>query len=327
LPKPAEVKEAADEARLRQRRLRGLLIAIVGVVLVSTNFVTAKYALRGVRPSTFIPLWFGFVALYCGSYLLIRRPPWLAQVRRNFGALVAMALCNALWSVGFFFGIQWLDPTVTSFLARSGTLYSILLGYLLLGERFRGGSLVGMILVLGGVGAITYSSGGAQLLGIALVLGGYFFGSLNFFFGKRVIETTDAVVVNLLRAMGSIVVALAIALASGGPQIAIEWPYLLAIVLGALFGEFIANVLSFYSMRFIGLSELEILRATQPLFVVIYSVVFLGMMPSLRQSLGGVVVVAGVVLMVLGRSVEQAKHGQRAETVRRSFVPPDEESP
>ncbi len=317
LPKPAEVKEAAEEARLRQRRLRGLLIAIVGVVLVSTNFVTAKYALRGVRPSTFIPLWFGFVALYCGGYLVIRRPPWLAQVRRNFRPLVAMALCNSLWSVGFFFGIQWLDPTVASFLARSGTLYSILLGYLLLGERFRGGSLAGIVLVLGGVGAITYSSGTAQLLGIGLMLGGYFFGSLNFLFGKRVIETTDAVVVNLLRAMGSLVVGLAIALASGGLQTAIEWPYLLAIVLGALFGEFIANALCFYSLRFIGLSELEILRATQPLLVVVYSLVFLGMLPGLRQSLGGVVVLAGVVLMVLGRPVEQAKHVRVAEAERR----------
>jgi len=162
-----------------------------------------------------------------------------------------------------------------------------------------------MVLILAGVGVITYSSSGAQLLGIVLVLVGYVFESVSYLLGKQVTNSTNPVVLIWTRSVGSLVVAIVIAALSGGFHWHFSLPHLSVLVGGAMAGPLLGQMMCFYSMRYIGLSELEIVRATQPLIVLVYSLVFLGMLPTLRQGIGGMVVVIGVLLLVGSRSVER----------------------
>ncbi len=296
---------ALQDGSRRATRFKGLVLAIGGVLFVSANFVTVKYVLSGYNIFTFLPLWFLSAALATTVWIIVSRLPWRAQLRRNLGPLVAMGLANGVAAALIFSGLNYLDPSVTAFLARSGALYSIILGYTVLGERFSRRCLLGMVLILLGVGVITYSSGAAQLVGILLVLVGYVFTSLNYLFGKQVTKSTNPVVLIWARSVGSLVVAIVIAAASGRFELHLSVPHLCVLVLGALIGPFLGQMLCFYSMRYIGLSELEIMRATQPLIVLIYSLVFLGMLPTLRQGIGGAVVVMGVLLLVGSRPVER----------------------
>ncbi len=100
-------------------------------------------------------------------------------MQRNLWSLVGVGLANGVAAALIFGGLSYLDPSVTAFLARSGTLCSIVLGYAVLGERFSGRCGIGMVLILSGVGVITYSSSEAQLLGIVLVLVGYVFDAVG----------------------------------------------------------------------------------------------------------------------------------------------------
>ena len=102
-------------------------------------------------------------------------------------------------------------------------------------------------------------------------------------------------------------VAVVIAAISGRFDLHLSLPHLSVLVLGALIGPLLGQMLCFYSMRYIGLSELEIMRATMPLIVLVYSLVFLGMLPTLRQGIGGAVVVIGVLMLVASRSVERTE--------------------
>jgi len=289
----------------RTSRFKGLVLAIGGVLLISANFVTVKYVLGEYNPFTFLPLWFIVASLASTVWLMVSRPPWRAQLQRNLGPLLGIGLANGVAAALVFSGLSYLDPSVTAFLARSGALYSIILGYTVLGERFSRRCLVGMVLILAGVGVITYSSGAAQLLGIVLVLVGYVFSSLNYLFGKQVTKSTNPVVLIWARSAGSLVVAIVIAAASGRFELHLSVPHLTVLVVGAIIGPFMGQMLCFYSMRYIGLSELEIMRATSPLIVLAYSLVFLGMLPPLRQGIGGAVVVIGVLLLVSSRPVER----------------------
>lgn len=291
-------------ALARAQRIRGFLLAVGGTSLVSANFVTVKYALSGFNIFTLLPLWYAMAAVESGIYLIVYGVQWRSQVRRNFWPLLGLSLCNGAAGSMIYLGLAYLDPTVTAFLARSGVLYSILLAYIFLSERFSFQSLSGTTLVLGGIGVITYASSSGELLGIGLVLVGYIFSSLSFFLGKKVTAATNPVVLIWMRSMGSLAVVIVIAIISGQFNLHFSAPHLAVVIGGSLIGPFAGQALSFYAMRYIGLSELETLRATQPLFVMIYSLVFLGMLPSLRQGLGGVVVIAGVMLLVRSRSVQ-----------------------
>ncbi len=84
LPKAAKVKHAAaDEARLRKRRFRGLLIAVLGVALVSTNFVTGKYALAEYNSFTVLPLWFIGPILAGTVYIMGYGGAWRVRCRNR----------------------------------------------------------------------------------------------------------------------------------------------------------------------------------------------------------------------------------------------------
>ena len=299
-------RDAMSESRLRKRRLRGLLIAVLGVGLVSTNFVTGKYALAEYNSFTVLPLWFIGPILAGAVYIMGYGGAWRVQVRRNLWPLLGIGVCNGLSVLLIFAGLDHLDPSVTAFLGRSGALYSIILAYILLGERFSFRGLSGMAAVLAGVGVITYHSSASELVGIVLVLLGYVLVSLNLLIGKKVTLATNPVVLVWVRAMASLAVVLIAAVISGRFALHFSASHLIVLGAGSLIGPFLGQVLSFYSLRYIGLSELEVLRATQPLFVLVYSLVFLDMVPGLRQGLGGVVVVVGVILLVSARSVERA---------------------
>lgn len=291
----------------RATRLRGLVLAVGGTLFISANFVTVKYVLSEYNPFTFLPLWFIVASLASTVWLMASRPPWRVQVQRNLWPLAAVGLTNGVAAALIFGGLSYLDPSVAAFLARSGTLCSIILGYVVLGERFSRRCGVGMVLILAGVGVITYSSGGAQLLGIVLVLVGYVFSSVNYLLGKQVTNSTNPVVLIWTRSVGSLAVAIVIAALSGRFDWHFSLPHLSVLVGGAMVGPVLGQMMSFYSMRYIGLSELEIVRATQPLIVLVYSLAFLGMLPTLREALGGLVMIVGVVLLVRSRSVERTK--------------------
>ncbi len=291
----------------QRRRRNGLLLAVMGTVLMATNFITIKYALRGINPLTFVVIWFGAVSIYGGIYAVIWRPPWAMQLRRNFRPISAAALLNPVAAIPFWFAMQWLEPTVAAFLCLSGTIYAIVLGYLFLGERFTLCSATGMLFAIGGIAFMTYHSGRVELVGMALILGGCFMASLSYMFAKTAIETTDPALIQVSRAVVTAAAGLLLAVVLGQIHTDLAWHYLLVALLGAFFGEFLAHTIFFYALRFVGLSEQATIAAITPLMVAIYSLIFLGMLPTLRQSIGGAVVMIGVLLLTRARSVERDK--------------------
>jgi len=301
----------------RQSRLRykGILIALAATASVSLNFVTAKYAMEAIEVFTFVPLWFGTACLYSSVYGLTRRRQWATQLRHGWKPLLGVGLLCTVGSLLLFAGLHQLDPTVTSFLARSDTLFMILLGFAVLGERFTARTSGGIALALVGMTIITYASGRAQIWAATMVIAGYLITSLNRLLIKHIAASTSALLINWARVTTAAVVLTAVAIAIGHFHIPSSGSHLIVLVVGAFFGPFLAQALYFYSLRYIGLSELAVMRTTQPLFVALYASVFLGMVPTAKQFAGGLLIIIGAILLTRGRSVEQVNGRRESEIV------------
>lgn len=298
---------SADAARQRKLRHRGLLIAVAGSASVSLNYVTAKYAMEVLEPLTFVPLWFAAATVYASVYGLGHRRQWAIQIRRSWKPLVSIGLLSGVNAILLFTGLHLLDPTVASFLARTDALFMILLGYAVLAERFSAPTLGGIILVLAGVGIISHATGAAQIWAVIMVIASCLTDAISRLVGKYITVTTNPVLIIWMRAATITVALAAIALSTGHFHIVLSPPHLIVLLIGAFFGPFLAQVLYYYSLRFIGLSELGTTRAMQPVFVLLYASVFLAMVPTFRQLGGGLVIILGTILITAGRSVEQAK--------------------
>jgi drug/metabolite transporter (DMT)-like permease len=75
-------------------------------------------------------------------------------------------------------------------------------------------------------------------------------------------------------------------------------------LVGSFFGPFISYVLFYQGLRYLDLSKGAVIRASQPLFVAVYSLALFGEFITAPQLVGGLLMVAGVGLMLWQRSME-----------------------
>ena len=289
----------------QSERRKGLAIAIAGSAGVGLNAVTAKYAQQELGTLTFVPLWF-LTAWICTSiYLGARRIPLLAPLGKHWKPLVGIGLLHAASAVCGFHGLHLLDPTVASFFTRTSVLFTWLLGLLVMREKPGRLAAVGTVTAVIGVAVLSYATGAKEPFGVALCLASALLMALGILVGKRVAGEASTGLTVWVRAATITVVIGTISIATGQFHIVPSWPHLTVLALGAVVGPFASQFLFFYSLQRIALSEAGIVRATTPIFVAVYSLIFLRMFPTAQQLASGAIVVAGILILSLARPVEQ----------------------
>jgi uncharacterized membrane protein len=132
---------------------KGLFFSLLGTFLVSTNFVTAKYALSGFNPLTFSLVWCSVATFYTMTIIYLTKQHHTLIVPQS--SLFPLLLMGLLTGVGMLVGWQGLailDPTFVAFLKRFEPVLVILLSLFYLKERLFVGEIVSIILIaLGGV--------------------------------------------------------------------------------------------------------------------------------------------------------------------------------
>jgi drug/metabolite transporter (DMT)-like permease len=137
------------------------------------------------------------------------------------------------------------------------------------------------------------------MLGILLVSN--FFLALSGVVAKRYVTTVPPLVLSTARTLLMTLMLGALGLAAG--QLA--WPNAAAwlwIIGGAFFGPFLSYVLFYKGLLYLDLAKGAVIRAMQPLFVAVYSLILFGALLSGRQFTGGLLLLAGVTLMLWERS-------------------------
>lgn len=292
--------------RTAGNRRTGLLLAVAASAGVGVNAITAKYAEEALHPLTFVPLWFT-VAWVCSSVtLLVKRVPIREPLRRSWKGLLSVGVLHALAATMGFWGLHLLDPTVASFFTRSSVLVIWLLGLIVMRERPTALAIVGTVISMAGVAVLSYATGTTEPLGVALCLGSAVCMALGVMAGKQVADASRTVLTVWVRAGTIAVLVGGLSLATGHFHIVPSWSHLAVLAGGAVVGPFASQLLFFYSLKHVALSEAGIIRATTPLFVAVYSFVFLGMFPTGQQLLGGAAIIAGVLLLARAKPVEPA---------------------
>lgn len=257
------------------------------------------------HPLTFVPFWHGTACLYSCVYLLVRRMPVGRQLRRHWKPMLGIGLFHGLGAAAGFTGLHLLDPTVASFFVRTGILFTWLLGVIVLGERPDRRAIGGMLLALVGIAVLSYVTGAAHAKGIAFSLTAAVVGAFGFLLGKYVAGSTSTAVTVWMRSGTIALLVLTLALVTGNFRPTLSWSYGLVLLLGAAVGPFGSQLLFFYSLKHIALSEASVVRALSPVLVAVYSLAFLGMFPTPKQLIGGGIVLAGLVLLARAQPTSQ----------------------
>ncbi len=309
----SQVALAEPAAQSTARRGRGIALMFASAACISVTFVASKQAMQTLSPLAFSPLWFAAASAWglglFGAQSGITPPPGLMRYWRP---LLALGLFNGLANLLLFMAINLGDPTLVAFFSRSETIYSVLLGALLLHERMLGYQWLGAAIAVAGAGVMTYRGGALVGLTLLITLVSNLFLAISGLIAKRYIFALPPLVISTIR---TLVMTLLLAVAAGAAG-QLVWPgpeAWLWIIGGAFFGPFLSYVLFYQGLRHLELGKGAVIRATQPLFVAAYSLLLFGTVITPQQFAGGLMMLAGVALMLWQRRRLAGEQGARAQ--------------
>ena len=218
----------------------------------------------------------------------------------------------AVWA--FWAGVKRMDPTLAAFLNRAEVPIVILMGILFLRERFTRYETLGLGLSLVGIVTMKLTLRWEYSLGFWYVLLGAVLFGLTEFVSKIAVRHVPPVTLAYLRNMLLAVIYWLMFMAGGDSCQGLEkvWPGVLAL---GLIGPIMARMMYLLALKRMDLSKVAVISQSQPVYVVLISLLALGQLPTVRETFGGVFLVVGCVLMIFGRA------RPTAPTINRPGVP------
>lgn len=287
--------------------------------MVGTAFFTAlSYAIGkylntgGLELDPVATTFFWFAGAFATAFAASAMSPSQRKEIRDFRKYAKiLLLISAFTSVGAVLWVKslWIiGPALTSFLMKSQTLFSLVLGIIFLRERVNRGEAVGMALTIAGGGVVAYHRDSDLLFGVATVLLAALCYSMVTFWVRKFAdgERLNMFTVATLRTFGVSLVLLTYLTASG----TIEIPgtrEILLMAAGGTCGAYIAKGCQFYSIKLLDLSRSTAVMPLESLFVVLFSLVFFDSVPPAIKLIGGACVLAGVVVLMIFRNEKRVE--------------------
>jgi drug/metabolite transporter (DMT)-like permease len=285
--------------RIRRNNTKGFLYALGGTLLVSTNYVTAKYGLKGFNPETFSLIWTLTAAFYALIVIIISgKTKHLLIPAKSLRSIAVLGLATGAGMILAWSGLALLDPSFASFLWRFSPVLIIILSALFLGERLRLIEVMAIsIMVLGGA-LTTFGRWHIVGTGVTLTLLGCVAVATQMLMVKRNVTTIHPNILVFYRVFLAALVITVWAIINGKLQLRISGPHLLVTLIGAFLGPCASFLLTFRSYRYWELSRSSMLLTAQPLIVLPLAYAAFGKIPSGLELLGGFVIIAGAFILV-----------------------------
>ena len=270
------------------------------VLVDSLHYVFARALLSHLEPAMFV---MGIGTVEVGVFGLVRNKLSLDALRQNVWFFLAIGFLVGVSTLLTFTAVNYIDPGTGSMLGKLATLFSLGIGVIWLRERLTARQVVGALLSFVGVVIIAFQPGEFLRLGSIMVVtsallyalhaalvkrhGGRI-DFLNFFF-MRLLTTTLFIAVYVLSRP------------SAGPI----WPqangWVLLLVAGTV-DVVISRSLYYLALRRLPMTIHAIILTLSPAATLLWSLALFDTFPQPQQLLGGVTVLAGVLIAILGHT-------------------------
>jgi drug/metabolite transporter (DMT)-like permease len=282
------------------------------LVIASAFFWGANFVLAGPVLVDLSPLWAAAARFALGALLMLGFAVWRGEdlvgpLRSHAWAYLLLgAVGISAFNLLFFFALQHTSAVNAALIMASNPLLTTLLAAVLLRERANARQLASIPLALLGV-SIVISGGEFHRLtalhdvrGDLLMLGANFAWAFYNVLGRRYLPKTSSITnTTLLMSAGAVLLLLA-ALSHGGlPQVPGPKAMLaLAMMIGG--GTVLAYVFWNTGIAYLGAGRTALFLNLVPVFAMLIGIIS-GVLPTLPQLIGGVLVISGISLSMLPR--------------------------
>ncbi|UCF71099.1 MAG: DMT family transporter [candidate division WOR-3 bacterium] len=278
---------------------KGFLYALGGTLLVSTNYITAKYALKGFNPETFSLIWTSAAGVYAFIFLAMSgRVKEILIPRSAALGIMTLGLATGAGMILGWSGLSLIDPAFASFLWRFSPVLIILLSVCVLGERLRTVEILAIaVMVLGGA-LTTLGRWHIVGTGVVLTLSGCVAVAVQMLVVKMNVGKIHPNILVFYRVFLAAIVIGIWTVARGKFAVQISASHLAVTLLGAFLGPCASFLLTFRSYRYWPLSRSTILLTAQPLIVLPMAYLAFGAIPAGLELVGGAIILCGAFFLV-----------------------------
>ncbi len=287
-------------------KTKGIIYAVIASMLLGTGFISVKYFMgKGMNPLMLNASWFFFGSLFSFiAAFIMSKGGIFSLVRKYWKIELMLGLANGVNAIFWFKGMEVLDPPVASFILRFVTIFTILLGFVFLKERFTKIETLGVGVAMLGAFVITYSGGELVFKGIIFMLLAAFFFAVHNVLAKSISDDVDPMSLNAMRALFSFLVVLAYAVATGSIQTD-KWHLMPYIAITATITMVVGFWFFLRAIQAMEVSKVMVVRSIDPFFVILYSFIFFHTIPSFIEIIGGILIVIGILMMIKAHAIHE----------------------
>jgi drug/metabolite transporter (DMT)-like permease len=219
-------------------------------------------------------------------------------IRTEWRRAVLTGVCAAVWVYLYFAGLDLLDPTIGTLVFNGRVVWGLLLGALLLGERYGPLQLVGIGISVVGIGILGLGArDGGTARGVVLMAVAGLFYVLTTLNAKHVVARAGVIPALIARYLGPLLFLLPFALAEHGGGWSLSGGEVL-LLLGASFaGPFLSFLLIYAALRYLHLGVQILYQSSGVFLTAVWSLIVHGEILQGHEIVSGVVVIAGLALM------------------------------
>jgi drug/metabolite transporter (DMT)-like permease len=281
--------------------IKAYSFALIASLIVGITTVMIKIVLQEINQlSTIVYLHVFEFTVSMVLITFIRKRDWIKPFREHWRHMSLYAIFSAIGIIVITYAIDAIGPSLTSFLTRFVMIFTIIIGFFFLKERFNKPEALGMVLAVIGAFMITYTTDEIILMWTILVIGVCALLAFTQLIVKTHIKKIDYFVLNHIRIVSNFFIVAALAITTSSLQVPSVGNLLMCAVAG-LGGGIVGFVLFYKALEIAEMSKVNIIRVADPFLVVLFSFILLSSIPTTLQLLGGLVIAAGVAVMVIAR--------------------------
>jgi len=291
-------------------KTKGYLLTLVGVLAMSNVFIFSKAALQELKLPQFGFYWF-LTGLILSLLLAIKQKSFkkLKEFsRRDYALLVLFGLIEIFSTTFFFKAIRTMpNPGVVAFMGNLGPVFVLILGFLILKERFNKIEIIGIFITLFAAFMLSYNPKWVHwneifVDGSIYVLLFTSLFAISSILMKINVVKFSPVLLTINRILFLFIFSF-IAMKWQGLSFEISKTALKNILAGAFLGPFLTAIVGLYAIKYIEVSRKSILSSTKGLFVLLGSYLYFHKVPTDIQIIGGLLSITGVILIITGKQL------------------------
>ncbi len=289
---------------MRSDTLKGILYALLSAAGYSSVYILARFAQTYTEIETFLFWWFLYAAIL--SFLVVRKKigGFRESVKSHTFFFVYFGVSEAVGTFIFFYLLRIMNPSILAFVGNLSPVFVAVWAFIILREKLTLIEAAGGLIAISGVLIITGASPSGEILKILIVVAITMMFSFNSVLVRLKVRDIPPFFMVTFRIFSLLTVyTVYLLIQKGGirlPDVR-SIPFIIA---GATMGPVVATFSVFQALRYLKAADVSIIKSIQPLLVTMGSFVFLGKAVTLRQLMGGILIILGVNLVVVASSRE-----------------------